>query len=146
MNFNFLLLQLFCLVILCSSMDNSTELSSNYQTECQVKKYLQNAKFPDNSLSTMVCISKYESSFNCDASNINVDNSKDYGLFQINSYYWCSGGPESKYDECNTSCESLYSCQKNANCAYKVWKQQGYNAWYGYKSHRNDCDNYVLKC
>ena len=73
MNFNFLLLQLLFLIIPCSSFDNSTELSSNYQTDCQVKKYLQNANFPENSLSTMVCISKYESSFNCDANNINTD-------------------------------------------------------------------------
>lgn len=63
----------------------------------------------------MVCISKYESSFNCDATNKNTDGSMDYELFQINSYYWCSDVPRSKYNECGTSCNSLFDCL-NANC------------------------------
>ena len=93
-----------------------------------------------------VCISKYESSYNCDAKNTNTDGSSDYGLFQINSYYWCSGDPKSKYNECGISCSSLYNCQSNSNCAYKVWKEQGYNAWYGYKYHKSECDNYKVNC
>lgn len=60
----------------------------------------------------MVCISKYESSLNCDATNKNTDSSTDYGLFQINSYYWCSGNPMSKYNECQTSCYSLFIVNK----------------------------------
>ena len=89
----------------------------------------------------MVCISKYESSYNCDASNKNTDSSgnasrlpegkrsTDYGLMQINSYYWCSGDALSKYNSCNVACSSLFNCQYNTNCAYIVWKQQGYTAW-----------------
>lgn len=91
----------------------------------------------------MVCIAKWESSFNCGATNHNNDGSTDYGLFEINSYYWCSGDAKSKYDECNTSCSSLMDCQKNTNCAYKVYKEQGYNAWYGYKAHQSECDSYA---
>lgn len=121
-------------------------LESNYKSECQVASYLQAAGFPQSSLPTMVCISKYESSFNCDATNKNTDGSTDYGLMQINSYWWCSGDPLSKYNGCSTSCSSLFNCQSNANCAYIVWKQQGYNAWYGYKNHKTECDNYKLNC
>jgi lipocalin len=119
---------------------------SNYKSECQVATYLKNAGFSQSSLPTMVCISKYESSFNCDASHKNTDGSTDYGLMQINSYYWCSGDPMSKYNGCSISCNSLYDCQANAKCAYTVWKQQGYNAWYGYKNHKAECDNYKLNC
>ena len=121
-------------------------LNSNYKSECQVATYLKNAGFAQSSLPTMVCISKYESSFNCDASHLNTDGSTDYGLMQINSYWWCSGDPNSKYNGCSASCTSLYDCQKNGNCAYIVWKQQGYNAWYGYKNHKSECDNYKLNC
>jgi len=121
-------------------------LQANYKSECQIASYLKNAGFPQSSVPTMVCISKYESSFNCDATNRNTDGSTDYGLMQINSYYWCSGDPLSKYNECKVSCSSLFDCQSNANCAYTVWKQQGYNAWYGYKSHKTECDNYKLNC
>lgn len=112
------------------------------QSECDVAKYLRNAGFPSNTIGTMVCISKYESSWNCDATNKNVDGSTDYGLFEINSYYWCSGDPTSKYNECGTSCSSLMDCQKNANCAYRVYKEQGFSAWYGYQYHKSECDNY----
>jgi lipocalin len=125
---------------------NYKHISSNYKTECQVANYLKNAGFSQSSVPTMVCISKYESSFNCDAKNINTDGSTDYGLMQINSYYWCSGDPLSKYNECKITCSSLFDCQNNANCAYTVWRQQGYNAWYGYKYHKTECDNYKINC
>lgn len=125
---------------------NNTILESNYQSECQVANYLRKSGFPEYSVPTMVCTSKYESSFNCDATNKNTDGSTDYGLMQINSYYWCSGDPKSKYNSCQTSCSSLFNCQTNTNCAYTVWKQQGYTAWYGYKNHKSECDNYKIKC
>jgi lipocalin len=118
------------------------KLEGGRQNECDVAKYLRNAGFPSSTIGTMVCISKYESSWNCDATNKNVDGSIDYGLFEINSYYWCSGDPTSKYNECGASCSSLMDCQKNTNCAYKVYKEQGYNGWYGYKNHKSECDNY----
>ena len=121
-------------------------VSSNYKSECQVASYLSSAGFPQSTLATMVCISKYESSFNCDATNKNTDGSTDYGMMQINSYWWCSGDPLSKYNGCSSTCTSLFDCQRNANCAYIVWKQQGYNAWYGYKNHKTECDNYRLNC
>lgn len=125
---------------------SSEILGANYKSECQVATYLSNAGFPQSSLGTMVCISKYESSLNCDASHKNTDSSTDYGLMQINSYWWCSGDPMSKYNGCSATCTSLYDCQANAKCAYTVWKQQGYNAWYGYKNHKTECDNYKISC
>ena len=110
------------------------------ESACNVANYLRKAGFPSNTIGTMVCISKWESSYNCGATNHNNDGSTDYGLMQINSYYWCSGDPTSKYNECGASCSSMLNCQTNANCAYKVYKEQGYNAWYGYKNHKAECD------
>jgi len=124
----------------------NTMLRTNKLNECQVSNYLQNSGFPGYTIPTMVCISKYESSFNCDATNKNTDGSSDYGLMQINSYYWCSGDSMSKYNECKISCSSLFNCQYNTNCAYIVWKQQGYTAWYGYQKHKSECDSYKINC
>ena len=121
-------------------------LKTNYQSECQVASYLRKSGFPEYSVPIMVCTSKYESSYNCDATHKNTDGSSDYGLMQINSYYWCSGDPSSKYNSCGATCSSLLNCQTNANCAYTVWKQQGYTAWYGYKNHKSECDNYKINC
>jgi lipocalin len=123
-----------------------TILKTNVQSQCQVASYLRKSGFPEYSVATMVCISKYESSYNCDATNKNTDGSTDYGLMQINSYYWCSGDPKSKYNSCGTTCTSLFNCQTNTNCAYIVWKQQGYTAWYGYQYHKSECDNYKISC
>jgi len=125
---------------------NGPMLRATYQSECNVASYLRKSGFPEYTIGTMVCISKYESSYNCDAKNKNTDGSTDYGLMQINSYWWCSGDPMSKYNGCSTSCTNLYNCQANTNCAYTVWKQQGYNAWYGYKNHKTECDNYRINC
>lgn len=121
-------------------------LRTNYQSECQISSYLQKSGFPSYAIPTMVCISKYESSYNCDATNKNTDGSIDYGLMQINSYYWCSGDALSKYNECKIACSSLFNCQYNTNCAYTVWKQQGYTAWYGYQKHKSECDSYKINC
>jgi lipocalin len=126
--------------------NNDGMLRANYQSECQVSSYLQKSGFPGYTIPTMVCISKYESSYNCDATNKNTDGSTDYGLMQINSYYWCSGDAMSKYNECKIACSSLFNCQYNTNCAYIVWKQQGYTAWYGYQKHKSECDSYKLNC
>jgi len=130
------------------NFDNNynNKLRSNQLSECQVSSYLQKSGFPGYTLPTMVCISKYESSYNCDATNKNTDGSTDYGLMQINSYYWCSGDVSSKYNECKIACSSLYNCQYNTNCAYIVWKQQGYTAWYGYQKHKSECDSYKINC
>jgi lipocalin len=134
----------------CSNLKTSSsfnnQLTSNVQSQCQIANYLKKSGFPDYTIPTMVCISKYESSYNCDAVHKNQDSSSDYGLMQINSYYWCSGDPLSKYNSCGTSCSTLYNCQTNTNCAYTVWKQQGYTAWYGYKNHKSECDNYKITC
>jgi lysozyme C len=127
------------------NIDNSVE-DVQGSAACNTANYLRKAGFPESTIGTMTCISQYESSFNCKATNKNNDGSTDYGLMQINSYYWCSGDPTSKYNECGTSCDSLFDCQKNANCAYKVYKEQGYNAWYGYKNHKQECDNAQAPC
>ena len=99
-------------VVFSENATTPQELESNYQSECQVVSYLKKAGFPSSSWGTMTCIAKYESSWNCDAKNKNVDGSTDYGLFEINSYYWCSGDPTSKYDECGTSCSSYMIVKK----------------------------------
>jgi len=130
----------------CNTKFSSYNLRSNYQSECQISNYLKKSGFPDYTIPTMVCISKYESVNNCDATNKNTDGSTDYGLMQINSYYWCSGDSLSKYNECKIACSSLFNCQYNTNCAYIVWKQQGYTAWYGYQIHKLECDTYKIPC
>ena len=77
--------------MLCSAyaiFNSTSSVEYSKQSECDVANYLKKAGFSSSEVPTMVCISKYESSFNCDATNKNNDGSTDYGLMQINSYYW----------------------------------------------------------
>lgn len=103
-------------------------------SEAQVATYLRDAGFPESAVPTMVCIAKYESSFYTGASNVNTDGSSDYGLFQINDYYWL--GP------CGVSRSGLMDPSVNARCALTVYRQQGFNAWYGYQYNAGECSNY----
>ncbi|MBN3283729.1 LYSC2 protein, partial [Polyodon spathula] len=50
-------------------------------------------------------MSFYESRFNTRVVNRNMDKSRDYGIFQINSCWWCNDGktPRSK-NACNVPC------------------------------------------
>jgi len=97
-------------------------------------------------LGPMTCAAYYESDWNCGATDKDSNGSEDFGISQINSYYWCSGGPDSVYDECHDSCSDMLQCQPNCNCALIVFNQQGMNAWYGYQSHESTCVNYAPDC
>ena len=50
-------------------------------------------------LSIGLCLVKHESNFQYDANPVNTDGSKDYGIYQINSNYWCDRGT-TKYSRC----------------------------------------------
>ncbi|CAI9577779.1 unnamed protein product [Staurois parvus] len=55
-----------------------------------------------------VCLVKHESDFNTAAINHN-GRSRDYGLFQINSQYWCNDGKTAgATNGCNIDCRSKY--------------------------------------
>uniref|UniRef100_A0A8C8YKL9 Lysozyme C n=1 Tax=Prolemur simus TaxID=1328070 RepID=A0A8C8YKL9_PROSS len=45
------------------------------------------------SLANWMCLARWESNYNTRATNYNPgDQSTDYGIFQINSRYWCNDG------------------------------------------------------
>lgn len=48
-----------------------------------------------------------ESKFNISKVNENVDGSFDYGIFQINSHYWCNDYQSHSENFCRTDCQGL---------------------------------------
>ncbi|XP_023414516.2 lysozyme C isoform X2 [Loxodonta africana] len=58
------------------------------------------------SLANWVCLTKWESDYNTQATNYNPgDKSTDYGIFQINSHYWCNDGKTPRaVNACGISC------------------------------------------
>lgn len=89
------------------------------------------AGFTKNEVPTMLCIAKYESSFNTQAVNKNKNGSTDYGLFQINDRWWGHVCPVDK----------LLDAEYNIQCARTVFDAMGYDAWIAYRKHRGECDN-----
>ncbi len=107
-------------------------LAGRHLTAAEVARVLRDAGFPENVVGPMVCTAKYESSFYERASHRNGNGSTDYGLFQINSIHIRDAG-------CPSTANGLYDAAANAACAYRVWRSQGINAWYGYQKHRTEC-------
>merc|ERR1712168_1123957 len=108
--------------------------------------------FNSNTLGDWLCLTKYESSWNTAAvGGPNYDGSYDFGIFQINDYYWCSGsGSASKYNDCNISCSNLINSNisDDSQCATLIYNRHGFDAWYGWinhcKGHNND--HYASEC
>jgi len=124
------------------------------------------ASFASAQVNTMTAIAFFESSWGPGRGpNSNTDGSKDYGLLQINNYLFCS--ESGKNNDCccpgtspkcrtdpslrNCSCSCGVSCASilnddvaNSKCATVVYRQGGYNQWFGYRNHQAECDAYRL--
>ncbi|CAJ1071080.1 lysozyme C-like [Xyrichtys novacula] len=85
------------------------------------------------SLANWLCLTWEESKYDTSANPTNRDGSSDYGIFQINSYYWCDDGTDS-HNDCGVRCSDLLSDDVTAaiNCAKLIVRRQGLRAWYGW--------------
>lgn len=116
-------------------------------TPCQAAALLQRAGVPASEIPILTCIAKFESGYQCDAANtmLNRDGTADYGSWQANSQYWCSGGQgPNRGNGCNVRCEELLNCEKAAQCAATILRLQGPRAWAVYFGAGSRCSGYVL--
>ncbi|XP_044136386.1 lysozyme C-like isoform X2 [Bufo gargarizans] len=80
---------------------------------CELARVLKKGglgDFKGYSLENWICTAYYESGFNTASTNYNPpDKSRDYGIFQINSRWWCNDNktPGSK-NACNINCKGLH--------------------------------------
>ncbi|XP_049739813.1 lysozyme C, spleen isozyme-like [Elephas maximus indicus] len=105
------------------------------------------------SLANWVCLAKHESNYNTQARNYNPgDKSTDYGIFQINSRYWCNDGKTPKaVNACGISCNALLQgdITQAVACAKRVVRDpQGIKAWVAWRKHcqNRDLTQYVQGC
>ncbi|XP_029926410.1 lysozyme C-like [Myripristis murdjan] len=105
-----------------------------------------------NSLANWVCLTQWESNYNTAATNRNTDGSTDYGIFQINSRWWCQDNrtPGTTHNGCGVQCSEL---QSNVNaailCAKRVVRDpNGIAAWVGWRNNcrGRDLSSYVAGC
>ncbi|XP_069025154.1 lysozyme C-like [Embiotoca jacksoni] len=121
---------------------------------CEWARVLKNngmASYRGISLADWVCLSQWESHYNTRAINRNTDGSTDYGIFQINSRYWCNDGGVSSANGCNIPCSALRTDDVRAaiTCAKRVVRDpNGIGAWVAWRNHcqNQDLRSYLAGC
>ncbi|XP_017657115.1 lysozyme C isoform X1 [Nannospalax galili] len=105
------------------------------------------------SLANWVCLARWESSYNTQAQNYNPGSqSTDYGIFQINSRYWCNDGKTPRaVNGCRIPCSALLQddISQAITCAKTVVRDpQGIRAWVAWKNRcqNQDLSQYVQGC
>ncbi|XP_036384561.1 lysozyme C-like [Megalops cyprinoides] len=103
------------------------------------------------SLGDWVCLAKWESGYNTQATNRNTDGSTDYGIFQINSRWWCNDGRIRTQNACHISCSQLLSSDISVaiECAKRVVRDpNGIRAWVAWRNRcqGHDVRQYIAGC
>ncbi|XP_050783370.1 lysozyme C-like [Gopherus flavomarginatus] len=126
-----------------------------YYTRCQLAQTLQQLGldgYMGYSLANWVCMAAHESSYNTQATHYNSwDGSTDFGIFQINSRYWCQNGDEYSSNICQIPCSDLLSnnLSVDVKCAKIIAQDSnGMSAWVAWKSYCQGQDlwQYVEGC
>ncbi|XP_007575082.1 PREDICTED: lysozyme C [Poecilia mexicana] len=107
--------------------------------------------YRDISLANWMCLTYWESGYNTLAVNHNRDKSTDYGIFQINSRWWCNDTQIRTANGCHIMCEQLLSDDVGVaiSCAKRVVRDpQGIAAWVGWRMHckNQDVSKYLQGC
>nr|QEQ43370.1 c-type lysozyme [Diaemus youngi] len=116
---------------------------------CELARTLKGfglANYMGVSLNDWMCLAKWESGYNTKATNYNPGSqSTDYGIFQINSRYWCRDGKTPRaVNGCGIDCNALLldDITEAVKCAKRVVRDpQGIKAWVAW---RNRCQNQDL--
>nr|XP_031541732.1 lysozyme-like protein 6 [Vicugna pacos] len=79
-------------------------------SRCDLAKVLREEDldgFEGYSLSDWLCLAFVESAFNITKVDENTDGSFDYGIFQINSHYWCNDYQSHTENICHMDCQGV---------------------------------------
>ncbi|KAM9761126.1 lysozyme C, milk isozyme-like [Dama dama] len=105
------------------------------------------------SLANWMCLARWESNYNTCATNYNHgDKNTDYGIFQINSRWWCNDGKTPRaVNACRLPCSALLKddiTQAVASARRDVSGPQGVRSWMAWrnKCQNQDLRNYVQGC
>ncbi|XP_006159176.1 lysozyme-like protein 6 [Tupaia chinensis] len=111
---------------------------------CELAKVLHQAELDGlegYSLSDWLCLAFVESNFNISKVNENVDGSFDYGIFQINSHYWCNDYKSHSENLCHVDCQGLAKPSISAflNCAKMIVSgSEGMKSWVAWRLYCSD--------
>ncbi|XP_021030682.1 lysozyme C-1 [Mus caroli] len=134
----------------------SVTAQAKVYNRCELARILKRngmAGYRGIKLADWVCLAQHESNYNTRATNYNRgDRSTDYGIFQINSRYWCNDGktPRAK-NACGIPCNALLQDDITAaiQCAKRVVRDsQGIRAWVAWRARcqNRDLSQYIRNC
>ncbi|XP_018531566.1 lysozyme C [Lates calcarifer] len=127
--------------------------SAKVFSKCQWAKVLKSSGmdgYGGYSLANWVCLTYHESRYNTRATNRNSNGSTDYGIFQINSHYWCDNGESAVANGCSIKCSALLSDDVSVaiRCAKIIGARQGITAWMAWNTHcrGRDLSTFLSDC
>ncbi|XP_060109261.1 lysozyme C, milk isozyme-like [Heteronotia binoei] len=115
---------------------------------CEMVRILKKAgldRYRGYRLENWICMAYYGSKFNSGAvQGPNRNGSMDYGMFQINSRWWCSNGKGKTANGCRTSCSKFVDddIRDDILCAKRIvrnrkWRMNAWLSWRRYCKGRN---------
>ncbi|XP_015273782.1 PREDICTED: lysozyme C, milk isozyme-like, partial [Gekko japonicus] len=112
--------------------------------KCELVRILRDEGLDDYygySLGNWICMAYHESRYNSRAvGRPNSDGSIDYGIFQINSRWWCSNGKGRTANGCRKSCSSFENddIRDDIECAKRIVRDPNrMGAWVAW---RKNCE------
>ncbi|XP_005085764.1 sperm acrosome-associated protein 5 [Mesocricetus auratus] len=108
---------------------------------CELAKKLEKAGlngFKGYTVGDWLCVAHYESGFDTSFVDHNPDGSSEYGIFQLNSAWWCNNGVTPTQNLCHMNCNDLLNrhilddimCAKRVVSLHKSMK-----AWDSWSRH-----------
>ncbi|XP_072318882.1 lysozyme C II-like [Eucyclogobius newberryi] len=100
-------------------------------------------------LADWVCLTEHVSGYDTKAKNPGVwEGSTDYGIFQINSRYFCRDDGPHAVNTCGVRCSAVLCPKAAIECAKEVAIYIGLNAWQPWSTHCHgkDLSSYTAGC
>ncbi|XP_063067414.1 lysozyme C-1-like [Engraulis encrasicolus] len=129
--------------------------SAKVYQRCELATILNDAGmdgYRGTTLADWICLIKWESNYNSSAISGNFDGSTDYGLFQLNSRWWCDDGktPLSR-NGCHVNCTVLLTdnIRPAIVCAKRVVRDYTWlRSWSGWRNYcmGRDLSSYIAGC
>ncbi|XP_053154369.1 lysozyme C, milk isozyme-like [Hemicordylus capensis] len=129
-----LALTIFCLLIAVNE--------AKVYERCELARLLKRHgmdRYYGYSLANWVCMAYYESRFNSRVVGPrNSNGSHDYGIFQINSRWWCSNGQGKTSNGCKSSCSKFINddITDDIACAKRIVRDPNrMDAWVAWRKY-----------
>ncbi|KAH8410964.1 hypothetical protein KR222_003707 [Zaprionus bogoriensis] len=132
---------LLLLALLCLLLGAQRGQAKKYM-RCELTRVMvQNYRFDKTLMSNWICLVEHESALDSNKVTSMENNSKNYGLFQINSRDYCAEGR--KGGLCNMKCEDLSNddLSDDMACAKKIQQREGFKYWKGWSRYCRNTQN-----